>query len=1025
MAIRTTFTARHSGFVNMAVAGVIGVLAASLTGWLDGKAHAQYFGRNKVRYEQFDFRRLPTESFDIHFYPSEEVWARTVARLAERWESRLGAMLDHTPQDRYPLILYADRADFRQTNVLPGTISLGTRAVTEGFKNRVVLPLSGILGETDRVLGHELVHAFQFDILKSEEDLSFAAVGRLPLWFVEGMAEFYSHGQSHPLTTMWLRDALLRDALPSIQPASFGEYYSPYRHGHAVWSFIAREWGSQAVQRCFREAARSDWRKAIRHVLGLSPDSLSRRWHAHVRKELGPALGGRTAPDSLGRSLLLEGGEFELSPVLSPAGDRVAFLAQRDLFTIDMYVADTHTGKVLTRVASSARNEHLDALRFADSAGAWSPDGRQLAFVVARQGDFAIEIRDMETGAHRDVALDSIPGITHVAWSPDGRRLAFFANAGGMGDLFLYNLEEGRVQRRTSDRYCELQPTWSPDGSRIAFMTERGEDTHLDRLEAGSMKIGLLDLASDSLRVIRLPGATHHLSPQFTPDGRSLLFVANPDGFNDLFRYDLEDAQAYRITRIATGITGLTELSPTLSVAADSGSVALTTFHAGSRQMRLLRGDELEGQLYPQVRADDTADETAVDRRLKDAVSGLPSGEDDYAIEPYDASLELLRIGQVRVGVVADRYSTYLGGGVHMLWGDMLGNRRLAVDAQVNGGIEDIGAQVTYQLLKHRTNLSFMAAHIPFRSMAVRYGRDSTTVGDERVEAWRTGLLRERIFLERAALLSEYPLSRYRRIEAGLGYSHLSYDREWQEILVYEGSVVDSWIHSGDAPSPLDLVSLNLAYVGDYSFAAFTGPIRGHRYRLEVEPTFGSLRYLHVAADYRHYLDSYPVILAGRLLHQGRYLEDAESDRLSAFYLGYPTLVRGYDLASIEPWEASHDPDDEEAGPVDRLLGSRVGILNLEVRVPLLGNSRYGLVNMPYLPTTVVAFLDGGVAWTQTDPPAWRLSDSVRGRVPVFSSGAAVRFNLFGALVAQVYYARPFQRPETKGQFGFVIAPGW
>ena len=49
---------------------------------------AQYFGRNKVQYEQFDFRVLETPHFRLHFYPEEEAPARDMARMAARWKSR-------------------------------------------------------------------------------------------------------------------------------------------------------------------------------------------------------------------------------------------------------------------------------------------------------------------------------------------------------------------------------------------------------------------------------------------------------------------------------------------------------------------------------------------------------------------------------------------------------------------------------------------------------------------------------------------------------------------------------------------------------------------------------------------------------------------------------------------------------------------------------------------------------------------------------------------------------------------------
>src|SRR5690349_14828796 len=152
-------------------------------------AEAQYFGRNKVQYREFKFEVLKTEHFDIYFYDEERDAAADVGRLAERWYARLSSLFDHALSNRQPVILYQSHADFEQTNVVGGEVGEGTGGVTEGLKRRVVLPLTGALRETDHVLGHELVHAFQYDMAKLDQDQpGGSSIERLPLWFVEGMA---------------------------------------------------------------------------------------------------------------------------------------------------------------------------------------------------------------------------------------------------------------------------------------------------------------------------------------------------------------------------------------------------------------------------------------------------------------------------------------------------------------------------------------------------------------------------------------------------------------------------------------------------------------------------------------------------------------------------------------------------------------------------------------------------------------------------------------------------------------------
>ncbi len=114
-------------------------------------ADAQYFGRNKVQYKDFDFEVLKTDHFDVYFYAEERENAARVGRMAERWYARLSSIFEHEMRTRQPLILYASHPDFEQTNVVGGMIGEGTGGVTEGMKRRVVLPLAGTLAETDHV----------------------------------------------------------------------------------------------------------------------------------------------------------------------------------------------------------------------------------------------------------------------------------------------------------------------------------------------------------------------------------------------------------------------------------------------------------------------------------------------------------------------------------------------------------------------------------------------------------------------------------------------------------------------------------------------------------------------------------------------------------------------------------------------------------------------------------------------------------------------------------------------------------
>ncbi|MBT8398220.1 MAG: peptidase S9, partial [Gemmatimonadetes bacterium] len=271
---------RHrSGAKNTVKLGLLGLFWTTLLlMWLATPVEAQYFGRNKVQYDGFEFQVLETPHFDIHYYPEAGVAIEDVARMAERWYERYARFFQHEFEGRKPLVMYADHPDFQQTNTLQSFLGESTGGVTESLKNRVIMPMTGSYQDTDHVLGHELVHAFQYNIAQSGQGGGLVGLTRLPLWLVEGMAEYLSVGREDPLTAMWMRDAVRRDDIPTIQQMGRDFRYFPYRFGQALWAYLAGVYGDDAVSSLFRSSLRRGWEPALAVTLGLNSDTLSKAW---------------------------------------------------------------------------------------------------------------------------------------------------------------------------------------------------------------------------------------------------------------------------------------------------------------------------------------------------------------------------------------------------------------------------------------------------------------------------------------------------------------------------------------------------------------------------------------------------------------------------------------------------------------------------------------------------------------------------------------------------------------------------
>ena len=1004
------------------------VLGALLTG-LPTSGGAQYFGRNKVQYEKFRFRIIRTPHFDLYFYPAESLAVHDAGRMAERWYTRHSDSFRHT-FDRKSVVFYADQPDFQQTNVIGDELSEGTGGVTEGLRTRVVMPFTGIYADNDHVLGHELVHVFQYSVAEAGPG-GLARLNSLPLWLIEGMAEYFSLGRENPLTAMWLRDASEREKLPTIHQLNTDARFFPYRYGQALWAYVGGRWGDRAVVDVYRTSLRIGFEEGIRRVLGVSTDSLSKDWIAATRRAYLPALEGRTRPNQAGDPVLQVGrksGEMNLAPQVSPDGKLVAFFARRGLFEIELFVADAVTGRVIKKLAGPTSNSHFDAISFISSSGAWSPDNQKFAFIAQANGDHEIALLDVHSAKiERRVRVPGVGAIANIAWSPDGRTIAFSGQLGGLSDLFLIDLQGGTVRQLTNDRYGDIQPTWSPDGRTIAFSTDRGASTSFETMTFSALQLATADVATG--RVTVLPGFARgkHLNPQYSPDGTSLFFISDQDGFSDIYRLEIASGNMSRITRLSTGVSGITATSPALTVAPTTGRMLFSVFEDQGYAVYALDATRTRGEpLVPTTTAayagvlppGDTPGRATVSNYLRDPLTGLATGA-DFSVNDYHSEFSLDAVGQPSLGVSAGGpFGTGVAGGVSFLFGDQLSDRQIGVAIQANGQVQDIGGQVQYANLKNRWNYGASVAHIPYQYGY--YGQSQAANG-----MIRQDLYIQRIFLDQAGVSTSYPFSTTRRVEFNANATRQAFSTQVQSLLTDQfGNVFDQQVTGLGGRDPVYFGSGSAAYVGDNAYNAFTNPIQGTRYRLEVSPTVGSLTLTSLLADYRRYLFARPITFAFRGLHYGRYGRSAEdSTFLYPIFLGEETLVRGYSVGSFDVSECSRT-----GCPVfDRLLGSRIGVMSAEIRIPLLGVPEYGLINFPYLPTTISPFVDVGEAWSSGPNQGFSLSNgnASQFRKPVVSTGLSARVNLLGYAVIEAYVAHPFQRPGKSWVYGLQLAPGW
>lgn len=1011
---------------------------------------AQSFGRNKPRYRNFKFKIKETRNFDIYYYLKNEKRINEEGQYAELWYKLHQAIFQDTFFEKNPILLYNNHPDFQQTNAIGGSIGVGTGGVTEAFKNRVVIPISFTNQQDFHVLGHELVHAFQYNTIINGDSTSLKSLQNIPLWMVEGMAEYLSKGRNDAFTSMWMRDAVLNDDIPDIKHLSDPEYF-PYRYGQAFWSFVAGTYGDAAIKPFFKNTALYGLRTAIDSTFGVGYKELSNAWEKSLRDHYLNFI-KYSKEKTIGKKVVSSknAGKMNVSPSISPNGKYMIFISEKDVFTTDWYLAKTNNGKIIRKLSSKVKDSHIENYSFLESSGTWSPNSKKFAFVAFRKGRNILVIKETKTGKTLDeISLKSIRSFTNPIWSQDGKYIVISGLVEGQVDLFAYYFKSKKIKQLTDDKYSEIHADFSMDGKKLVFSTDEISMNEGRTNGKLVMNLAVLDIETKKKASLPIFKGADNLNPVFDINN-NVYFLSNRDGFRNMYMYDVSSGKVFQKTDFIVGISGITEYSPAISISKKKERILYTLYN--NRTYSIYQAKSLKF-LNKEVEIDDVEMRAgSLPKPNKDALDivnlnlnkigrlGL-ANVSDFKERKYKPKFKLDYLGGgTSVGVGSSSFNTYTGlaGGVDLLFSDMLGNHQLYSRLSMNGEIYDFGGQLMYMNRQNRVNWGVGFSHIPYstgyRSGESNYQLEVQSGDTISVDRITTNVLR--IFNERLSAFWHYPFSTTLRLEGGIDGGFRSfrqdkfYDYYYQYPVGYIGRSKKERIEVPDTlplSSYITLIkgfssSINIALVGDNSYNGVTSPLAGYKYRVSLEKYFGADDYQSILADFRYYHWLRPVSFAIRGLAYMRFENSTNS--VYPIYVGQMGMVRGYGLGF------GNNPALSNLRYLDHMLGSKILVSSFEIRLPFTGIERMALIKSKYFLSDIALFADVGVAFDEFNhfkngEPVivGGITEYIKPKI-VESLGVSLRVNLFGAMIIEPYLAYPVEK-DSKFVFGLNFMPGF
>jgi len=886
-----------------------------------------YFGKNKVKYDNFDWRIYKSPHFEIYYYPEFEQHLGRLSSYAESGYQKISTALKHEISFPIPLILYKTHSEFEQTNLTEGFVPEGALAFTEPGRNRMVVPIDEPPDRLQGLITHELAHVFEFDLIPR------GVIQRgVPLWVDEGLAD-YLRGIWDPLDIMVVREAAITERVPKISRSEFEPLSGrePYNFGHAAFEFIEARYGKEGIRQFLYT-----WRKNVvggklddiyQQAFRIKPEEFDEAYD-HWLKERFKPYRDKQRPSDYGKTVSPNPERTSYTQVFSvaasPSGEMLAAVTgNRSDGEADIVLLSARDGSVISNLTKGTTNRYEGiALNFtARGIGrsiAVDPKGDAVAFFARTGKGRSLFLASLLTGHILNripIALDEVLAPCFV---PGGHGVIFQALKEGTSDLWLLDLETGEYKNLTRDLFYDSDPQVSADGSLVVY----------GRRVSGYSKIYMFPLADPSKKTQLTFGTFEDVTPAFSTDGTKIYYSSNED--DEIYNLRSLDLRTGAIEQSTDALGGNMAPVPLKGRAGDR--LAFISYGKGEFNLSLKETAEPLKDVDQEVR---TAAEELVDFQPDVVHQVIPENKRRKGLFE-----KLFLEGRPPLNVGVTSGGEFFGGSQVALT-DVLGDQNFTFTAlsirefrTYQGTYLNLGRRLHYGISGFDTTQFFFAN--PFQ-----FGRGFTREGALVTQRYTGG-----------TILAQYPLDKFRRLDVSAGAIRIkeAFGNPEVEALIRQQAALQGipfFLNSGT------FVPVGASFVQETTHFAPFGPLSGSTFVVGGTASAGGLSRQTVEADLRKYfrIGSTSMVFAAR----ARGFKST-GDSPEIFYFGGNMELRGYPYLSFS--------------------GNEGFFANLELRFPLIHVAATPLGLLGPVRGTIFA----GVGGAQFRVPGGTIPESQRWR---------------------------------------------
>lgn len=949
----------------------------------------------KVVWQTFHWKVIHSTHFDLHYPEHYDFLGKKAVEIAEAGNLLISKKLAHNLSEVIPIYIYPSHAHFQMSNIIPGGIDEGIGGLTESVRKRIIVPYAGSYAELRHTLSHEIVHAFQYDIILSSGAGDYVGIQSqpsTPLWLIEGMAEYYSIGWDSQ-ADMMIRDAVLTDTMPSIMDMNDMRVISPvmlYKGGQILLQYLALTYGEKKIAELLRDSRdQRNIEDAIKTNFGVTMLELNKNWMVWLKRLYYPEVEKKSLGETARKktSHLFDKSMINLYPAISPDGKTMAYITVRHYSPVivvreidktkdsNKYAIrrnDSHPEKI---VVTAGQSEKFFQLHLIDNNISFTPDSKNIFFSARSRGKDVLYLFDYKRKKILKSWAPDADMIQYPSLSHNAQKAVFAASVKGKTDLYVLDLKSGKTDQLTSDYYSEKDPVFSPDDKTVYYSSNIPADEKTAKTEnIENTDYDLFSINLDTLqrkRLLQLPGVQQ--KPQVLADGK-ILFISDHSGGINAFCWSPDSGKVEALTDSFEGV---------LSIKPDQkgDSFLLSIYQEQGFDIAYLKKDHfLKGE--------------------PKAVSNK-----DIFIKPLFPSqsyfLDHLKTGSYRPKFALDtiffglEYSTYysFGGFAFFSISEYMGDHQFTGMVNFIQGVENMNFNLDYFLLKYRTKLNagiFKASGY----FSLFNLLDLTSLNNLIYDQNR---FTESLQRYGGYIRAEYPWTSY--FSSTLGVEIFRYEEKfWNFVKPYRLNI------------NTNVFSFSAGLGFNNALYSYTGPIKGSYLKIydkqSMNITGSDYVYNMLAADFRHYFNFFERYVFAIRAVAGAVLGPQKN--YFPWNIGGPFTIRGYDFLSLQ--------------------GVYTFMLNMELRFPLVDYIIFGFpVQWIIRGFTAVAFFDIGSAFN--DFTTWRAYDPATGRLDdlKFSFGLGLRVILIPGILLRFDWATPWDLKTSlpMDQWKFYFSLGY